>query len=83
MLMKVLKAICVAAVLAISLSITTYADSTDPGIIHTPGLRSPATASGSDSLPNNIVNSSVPSAEPGDLSSLALMNTLWIMLTIF
>jgi hypothetical protein len=82
-LMKVLKAICVAAVLAISLSITTYADSPDPGIIHTPGLHSPATGHDNPSLPGNIVSPSVPSAESEDISSLALMNTLWIMLTIF
>jgi hypothetical protein len=79
--MKVLKAICVAAVLAISLSITTYADSTDPGIIHTPGLH--AQVIDSPNLPGNLVSPSVPSAEPEDISSLTLMNTLWIMLTIF
>lgn len=81
--MNALKAICVATVLALSLSITTYAEGTDPGIIHTPGAPAPATGNGSTRLPCDIGSSTVTLTEPGDLSSSALMNTLWIVLSIF
>jgi hypothetical protein len=80
--MKALKAVCVAAVLALSFSTPTYAESTDPGIIHTPGAHSPATGNGTTSLPGNIGSSKVTSTELGDVSSSALMDTLWMMLSI-
>ena len=81
--MKALKIICVTAVLALSLSIPTLAQSADPGIIHTPGAPSPANGNCRASLPCDIGSSSVTSAEPGDVSSSALIDTLWIMLSIF
>jgi hypothetical protein len=81
--MNALKAICVAAVLALSLSTTTYAQTVDPGIIHTPGAPAPACGNGSTSLPCDIGSKSSTLTEPEDISSLALMNTLWIVLSIF
>jgi hypothetical protein len=81
--MKALKAICVAAVFALCLSTSASAENTDPGIIHTPGVTSPGTGNGSTSLPGDSGSASVTFTELGDVSSSALTDTLWIMLSIF
>jgi hypothetical protein len=81
--MKALKVICAAAVLVISLSITTYAEGTDPGVIQHPGLTS--SVAQDDHKPSSVDTGSpaVPSPEPGDIGSSAFMDTLWIMLSMF
>lgn len=81
--MKALKLICAAAVLALSLSITTYADGTDPGILHMPGFTSPAGGNDSPSSPGDIGSPGVASPERVDLGSLPLLDTLWTMLSMF
>jgi hypothetical protein len=81
--MKALKVICAAAVLVVSLSITTYADGTDPGIIQQPGRTS--SVAQHDRKPSSVDTGSpaVPSTELGDIGSSAFMDTLLLMISIF
>jgi hypothetical protein len=79
--MKALKAICAAAVLALSLSITTYAAGTDPGIIIYPGVTH--TGNLSEHSSGAVGSPAVTSTEPGDIGSSAFMDTLLFMISIF
>jgi len=81
--MKALKVICAAAAIALSLSIPTYAEGTDPGIIHVPGAPSSGPGKPGASSSGDIGSPGVTSTEPGDISSSAFMDTLWTMLSIF
>jgi hypothetical protein len=83
--MKVLKVICAATVIALSLSIPTYADGTgtDPGIIHVPGMISPVSANTDTPSSGDTGSPGVASTELEDIGSSAFTDTLWTMLSIF
>jgi hypothetical protein len=87
--MKALKVICAAAVIALSLSIPTYADSTgappptDPGIIQHPGASSPTPGITDNLSSGDPASPGVASSEPEDIRLSAFMDTLWIVLSIF
>jgi hypothetical protein len=81
--MKALKVICAAAVLAVSLSTTTYAEGADPGIIQHPGLTSSVAEDVNQPPSGDIGSPGVTSTEPGDIGSSAFMDTLWLMISIF
>ena len=79
--MKTLKAICAAAVLALSLSIPAYAD-TAPGDGHTPGSACPITGGigTSDPTPGEP---SIATTDAGDISFSVLADLMWAMASIF
>lgn len=80
--MKALKAICAAAVLALSLSIPAYADPI-PGIIHMPGGPSSVPEEGCKPSPGDEGCPAVTSTALGDISSQALMDSWWIIVSMF
>ena len=76
--MKILKAMCAILVLALSLSISTYAETTDPGDGHSPGSATPA--------PTPIRSLDVTTAdgvEEGDLNLLSLGDVLWALISLY
>jgi len=76
--MKTLKAICAILALALSLSISTYAETTDPGDGHSPGSAAPA--------PTPIRSLGVTTAdgvEVGDLNLLSLGDVLWALISLY
>ena len=79
--MRTLKAMCAAAVLALSLSIPAYADTT-PGDGHGPGMPTPV-----GTLPPTtpVKDSSVNNASPFDdeVSWATLADILWALASIF
>jgi len=79
--MKTFKAICAAAVIALSLSIPAYADDTTPGDIHVPGkpcpIVTPTTTPEDTGLPGGAT------AVDGDISFSALADMLWTLASIF
>ncbi|MEP6819399.1 MAG: hypothetical protein ABJA18_07675 [bacterium] len=80
--MKTTKAICAAALLALSLSIPAYADdpTPTPGEQHTPGC--PIPAPGDTETPKAPENGGFPagsSATDGDISSLNIADILWAL----
>jgi hypothetical protein len=81
--MKALKAICAATVLALSLSIATYGESTDPGIVQLPGVTSHATGNHTAQSSGDAGSPAVTSTELGDVGSSAFMDTLLLMISIF
>jgi hypothetical protein len=80
--MKPFKAICAAAVIALSLSIPAYAEDNPPpppGDVHIPGLPGPISGDVDDPTTTVVDN---PSAD-GDVSFSALADILWAMASIF
>jgi len=77
--MKTLKAICAATVLALSLSVATYADETTPGDSHSPG--SPCPISGGTTSGDSEVTGAT--AVEGNISFSALADMLWTVASIF
>jgi hypothetical protein len=76
--MKTLKAICAIFVLAISLSITTFADPPSPGDGHSPGSAAPAPT------PNGSVDTVTSEREDeGDPSLFTLGDVLWVLASIY
>jgi hypothetical protein len=78
--MKTLKVICAATVLALSLSVATYADDTTPGDSHSPG--SPCPISGGTTSGDTDLSDGATGVE-GDISFSALANMLWTVASIF
>jgi hypothetical protein len=78
--MKTLKAICAATVLALSLSVATYADDTTPGDSHSPG--SPCPISGGTTSGDSEVTGGATSVED-NISFSALADMLWTVASIF
>ena len=78
--MKTLKAICAATVLALSLSVATYADETAPGDSHSPG--SPCPISGGTTSGDSEVTGEATAVE-GNISFSALADMLWTVASIF
>lgn len=74
--MKTLKAMCAIVALALSLSISTYADTTDPGDGHSPGSAAPAPTIRSLDVTTGGV-------EEGDLSLLSLGDVLWAVISLY
>jgi hypothetical protein len=77
--MKTIKAICAATVLALSLSVATYADDTTPGDSHSPG--SPCPISGDTTSGDSEVTGGATAVEDDSFSTLADM--LWTVVSIF
>ena len=76
--MKTLKAICAILALALSLSISTYADTTDPGDGHSPGSAAQAPP------PILSVDAATSDTEDeGDPSLLTLGDLLWALASIY
>jgi len=76
--MKTFKATCAIFVLAFSLSVSTYADPTDPGDGHSPGSAAPA--------PTPIQSFDVTTAdgtEEGDLSLITVGDVLWAVISLY
>ncbi len=76
--MKTFKTMGAILVLALSLSISTYADPTNPGDGHSPGSAAPA--------PTPIQLFDAPAADrvdEGDLSLLTLGDVLWALASIY
>jgi len=78
--MKTLKAICAATVLALSLSVVTYADETTPGDSHSPGSHCPI--SGGTTSGDSEVTGGATAVE-GNISFSALADMLWTVASIF
>jgi len=78
--MKTLKAICAATVLALSLSVATYADGTTPGDSHSPG--SPCPISDGTTSGDSEVTGGATAVE-GDISFSTLADMLWTVASIF
>lgn len=76
--MKTFKAICATMVLALSLSISTYADPPNPGDGHSPGSYTPAPTS-----IEPIDTTSADGTEVGNLNLLTLDGVLWVVTSIF
>lgn len=77
--MKTLKAICTAAILALALSVPTYA-----GDVLTPGFTAPPPPPPAES--NIIGDMSVPTAtssDLGDISTPGFLDVLWVLVSIF
>jgi hypothetical protein len=77
--MKTIKAICAATVLALSLSVATYADDTTPGDSHSPG--SPCPISGDTTSGGSEITGGSTAVEDDSFSTLADM--LWTVVSIF
>jgi len=77
--MKTFKAICAATLLALSLSISGYADTT-PGDVHTPGVPVPAGDSTSDPT---LSGDTTGDDTIGDISFSAVSDLIWAMTSIF
>ena len=75
--MKTFKAMCAILVLALSLSISTYADPTNPGDGHSPGSAVPAPT------PIRSVDVTTGGVEEGDLSLLSLGDVLWAVISLY
>lgn len=78
--MKTFKAICAALILALSLSIPTYADDTKPGEIHTPGSPCLITG-GSDNKESSPGTCNAGDTADSSLSVLA--DLVWAVASIF
>ena len=79
--MKKLKAICAATLLAFSLSILAFADTT-PGEGHTPGLHAPAPGNvGIPTQETGSVTSGIASTVDGD-SIVSLADIVWALASI-
>ena len=76
--MKTLKAMCAILVLALSLSISTYADTTDPGDGHSPGSAAPA-----PTPIRSLDGTTADGVEEGDLSLLSLGDVLWAVISLY
>jgi hypothetical protein len=76
--MKTFKAICATAVLALSLSIPAYADSTNPGDGHSPGGPCSDPTETGDLTPTPDAAS-----VDGNLSILTLTDILWALASIY
>jgi|GEM_PF-2338520 len=82
--MKTFKAICAAMLLALSLSIPAYADTT-PGDGHTPGSPSPIT-SGTGAPTTAPVDTELTggaTAAVGDISFSAFADIMWALASMF
>lgn len=82
--MKTFKAICAATVIALSLSVTAYADPPPPGDIHIPGL--PAPADGGIKTPTATEDTGLAdgsSLVAGDTTFSALADILSTLASIF
>ena len=77
--MKTFKAICAAALLALSLSIPAYADTPPPGDIHVPGCTS-TDGFDSDSTPEATEKAQ---AADGDISFSAFADIMWAVASMF
>ena len=80
--MKTLKALAVALVLALSLSIPAYADDTDPGDGHNPGRTEPAASDTETTLPNSDTNGGM-SAVDTDPGFPTIADILWALASIY
>jgi hypothetical protein len=76
--MKTFKAICAALILAISLSIPTYAEDTKPGEVHTPGKSSVVTGGTSDAADEETGTEAT-----ADLGYSVLTDIVWALASIF
>jgi hypothetical protein len=76
--MKTFKTVCAATLLALSLSIPAYADSTDPGEVHTPGSPSPICTDD-----GTIITEDTALTDESDISSSLFADMLWAMASIF
>ena len=76
--MKTFKAICAIFVLALSLSVTTYGDPTNPGDGHSPGSAAPAPTTVA-----SIDMTTSEGADEGDPSLLTLEDVLWALASIY
>ena len=75
--MKTLKAMCAILALALSLSISTYAETTDPGDGHSPGSAAPAPT------PIRPLDVTTDGVEEDDLSLLSLGDVLWAVISLY
>lgn len=78
--MKKFKVICAATVLALSLSITVYAEDPKPGDIHWPGKASCACEIPCDTEETGSTSSTTVD---NDFSLSAVMDMLWTVASIF
>jgi type 1 fimbria pilin len=76
--MKTSKAICATIFLALSLSVSAYAD-TDPGEVHTPG-RTAQRPCGNEFPVRTPGEQCMATTEPGDSSFSDFMDFLWLWL---
>jgi hypothetical protein len=79
--MKTFKAICAATVLAFSLSISAYADTTDPGEVHTPGSPSPICLDEGTTTWDTATDEST--TIDSDISSSLFSDMLWALASMF
>ena len=77
--MKTLKAICATIIVALSLSVSAYGDTT-PGDNHTPGAPVPITAGIPTTDPDNTDSSGGAQAIDVDISSLNIIDILLALL---
>ncbi len=75
--MKTLKAMCAILVLALSLSISTYAETTDPGDGHSPGSAAPATPI------RSLDVTTADGVEESDLNLLTLGDVLRALISLY
>ena len=80
--MKTLKALAVALVLALSLSIPAYADDTDPGDSHSPGHTEPTVSDTETTLPNSNTNGGKPAVDT-DPGFPTVADILWALASIY
>jgi hypothetical protein len=76
--MKTFKAMCATMVLALSLSVSTFADPPNPGDGHSPGSAAPAPTS-----IEPIEIASTDGTAEGDLNLLTLDGLLWVVASIY
>lgn len=82
--MKTFKAICAATIIAISLSVTAYADPPPPGDIHIPGA--PVPVDGGITTPTATEDTGLAGGSmtvDGDVGFSALADMLWTLASIF
>lgn len=79
--MKTLKAMCAATLLALSLSIPAYADTT-PGDGHNPGRPAPVPVELPITTPENPGPTGVLAVD-GDISVLSITDIVWALTSMF
>ncbi len=76
--MKTFKTLCAALILAISLSIPTYAEDTKPGEVHTPGRSSEVTGGTGETT-----DTETGTETTADIGYSVLTDIVWALTSIF